>query len=234
MAATQPQLLSLPEEFVLLSHLPSGKIHGPRRAAVGCAAAELGELAVRRKILVRPWNSTVLGLRAQLTHRASIELLDTTATGLPWADEVLAGLSRSPVSEEGRVNVQQWLRRRREAFRAHRRVLTDRGVLRRRSRCLTGERCLPDQAVRDALITDIRAIGSGHRDVDAHGLFLCDLIRAVGLHRTLRIPTGLRTTPYRRRGAGSAESVPEDLRHASSALTALIPLREDRSGKRYL
>jgi hypothetical protein len=225
-----PNPLSLPEEFVLLSHLPSGKVHGSTRAAIGCAAAELGELTLRRKILVRPWKSTVLGVKVHVTHRAGIELLDTTATGLPWADEVLAELSRSPVSREGRISIQRWFQGRHQAFPLHRAALTERGVLRQRPRFLAGKRCCPDQAVRDALITEIRAIGSGHRHVDAHGLFLCDLVRAVGLHRTLRIPTGLRTKPYRSRGAGSAESVPEDLRHASTALTTSIPSRDSLLG----
>ncbi|MGP3985833.1 GPP34 family phosphoprotein [Streptomyces sp. 3N207] len=226
-----PHPLSLPEEFVLLSHLPSGKVHGSTRAAIGCAAAELGELTLRRKIRVRPWKTTVLGVKADVTHRAGIELLDTTAVGLPWADEVLAELSRFPVSREGRISIQRWFRGRHQAFPLHTAALTERGVLRQRPRFLAGKRSSPDHAVRDALITELRAIGSGHRHVDAHGLFLCDLICAVGLRKTLRIPMGLRSKPYRSRGAGSAESVPEDLRHASTALTALIPTSDSLLGK---
>ncbi|RCG26727.1 hypothetical protein DTL70_06660 [Streptomyces diacarni] len=226
-----PQPLSLPEEFALLSHLPSGKVHGKLRAVAGCAAAELGELALRRRVLVRPRETTVLGVRAQITHRAGLELLDISPTGLPWADEVLAELSRFPVSREGWINIRQWLReRRRHAFGVHTAVLMERGVLRQRSGVLGGKRCVPDEGVRGAVVAQLRAIGSGQRAVDAHGLFLCDLIRAVGLHRTLRVPMGLRTTPYRSRGAGSAESVPEELRCASSALVALVPSRDTSMG----
>lgn len=231
MSGFPPAPLSLPEEFVLLSHRPSGRVHGSVRAAVGCAAAELGELTLRRRILIRPRNIRMLGLRAQVTHHAGIELLDTSATGLPWADEVLAELSRSPVPAEGRPRVRDWLRgRRRHAFGLHAAALREHGVLRPRSRLLARERHLPDPAVHGALVSQLRAIGSGHRPVDAHGLFLCDLVRAVGLHRVLRVPTGLRTTPYRRRGPGSAESVPEDLRDASTALAALVPSSDTRMG----
>ncbi|MGY1434953.1 GOLPH3/VPS74 family protein [Streptomyces reniochalinae] len=228
-----PQPLSLPEEFVLLSHLPSGKVHGSTRAAFGCAAAELGELTLRYKILPRPWKTTVRGVPAHVTHRAGIELLDTTATGLAWADEVLAELSRFPVTDEQRIGVRQWLKQRRHAFPLHRAALMERGVLGERSGFLGGKRRAPDQTTRHALITQLRAIGSGQCPVDAHGLFLCDLIRAVGLHRTLRVPMGMRTTPYRSRGPGSAESVPEELRHASSALAGMVPSHDVHTGSRW-
>ncbi|WP_369199547.1 GPP34 family phosphoprotein [Streptomyces sp. PU-14G] len=218
-----PHPLSLPEEFVLLSHLPSGKVHGSTRAAIGCAAAELGELTLRRKILPRPWRTTVLGVRVDVTHRAGIELLDTTATGLPWADEVLAELGHFPVSDGGRISIRRWLRKRSEAFPLHRAALMERGLLHQRSGVLARKRCAPDQAAHDPLVMHLRAIGAGQCPVDAHGLFLCDLIRAVGLHRTLRVPMGMHTKPYRSRGAGSAESVPEELRHASTALATLVP-----------
>ncbi|WP_406404220.1 GPP34 family phosphoprotein [Streptomyces sp. NBC_00879] len=45
MSGPAPWYLSLPEEFVLLSHLESGTVHDAAQTAFGCAAAELGELA---------------------------------------------------------------------------------------------------------------------------------------------------------------------------------------------
>ncbi|MGH3166826.1 MAG: GPP34 family phosphoprotein [Trebonia sp.] len=124
--------LSLPEEWVLLSRKESGKTRDPGQAVAGCTAAELGELALRRKLLVRSRKFTVLGFEAYRPYRAEILLLDTSRTGLPRADELLADLERCPASGQGRLSVMPWLRRRRrQAFTLHRNALAERGVLRR-------------------------------------------------------------------------------------------------------
>jgi hypothetical protein len=231
MSESPVQPLSLPEEFVLLSHLDSGEVHGSARAVVGCAAAELGELALRRRLLVRTRKSQVFGLEVHRTHGVRIELLDTAATGLPWADEVLAELSRT-AAENGTVSLHRWFRRHHEAFSLHRAALTERGLLRIDGRgLLRKERRLPDRAVREALVTEVRAAAAGRGRRDAHALFLSDLTETVGLNKTLGVSMGLRQRLDRNRGRGPAQSVPEELRDSSAALIALVP--DDDSGSRF-
>jgi Golgi phosphoprotein 3 (GPP34) len=160
-------LPSLPEEWSLLSFTDSGKVRDSNQAVAGCAAAELGELALRRKLLVRSRKSNIFGFDVYRTSPAEIQVIDTSRTGLPWADELLADLERRCVSEQGRLSLRQWLRQRRNAFFLHRDALAERGVLRhapgKRSgpfRPFSSERYYPDPGVRDALITELRAAGS--------------------------------------------------------------------------
>lgn len=235
MSVSSGRLLSLPEEFVLLSHLTSGKMHGSTRAVIGCAAAELGELALRRRLLVRSRKSTVFGVEVHLVHGGgSIELLDTTATGLQWADEVLAELRRSQESEQGHVSIHRWFRRRHQAFSLHRTALTERGVLRHKTggqpwhpRFLARERRFPDPAIHNALTMEVRAVAAGHVRFDPHALFLSDLIDTVGLSKPLGISWTLSQRMDRNRGAEAVECVPEILRDTSAALTAQVPTRDN-------
>lgn len=222
--------LTLPEEFVLLSHLDSGKVHGCARAVIGCAAAELGELALRRRLLVRSRKSRVFGFEAYRLHGIKIELLDTSPTGLAWADDVLSGLEQRSTSgsEHGRVSLNWWFRRRKQAFRLHRASLTERGVLRREpSSFLTGERHYPDPVARGMLSRDVRAAGGEHGRLDAHMLFLCDLVEAVGLSRQLGFELSLRNRLDRARGVGAASLLSEELRDTSTAVTSLVPTHDN-------
>ncbi|MFG2025924.1 GPP34 family phosphoprotein [Streptomyces sp. NPDC048825] len=235
MSVRSRQHLSLPEEFVLLSHLASCKVHGSARAVIGCAAAELGELALRRKLLVRSRKSKMLGFDVYRLHGVEIELLDTGPTGLVWADALLAELQQHcSASEHGRVRLHWWFRRHHQAFSLHRAALAERGVLRPEpgertglSRFPASQRHCPDRALRDALIAEVRAAGSEHRRLDEHMLFLCDLVEAVGLSKDLGAPMSLRRRLDRGRGVGAVESVPEELRDTSSALAALVPTRDN-------
>ncbi|MGA5134779.1 hypothetical protein ACPCTO_33825 [Streptomyces olivoreticuli] len=62
--------LSLPEEFALLSLADTGKTIDSGQATGGCAVAELGELALRGKLLLRQRVHKVFGWNAirQITH----------------------------------------------------------------------------------------------------------------------------------------------------------------------
>ncbi|QHC23302.1 hypothetical protein [Streptomyces sp. GS7] len=87
--------LTLPEEFALLSLAETGKVIDSGQAEVGCAVVELGELALRGKLVIRTRQSTVFGLDVYHPYRAEIELVDTGSTSLAWADELLAELAHA-------------------------------------------------------------------------------------------------------------------------------------------
>ncbi|WP_326689016.1 MULTISPECIES: GPP34 family phosphoprotein [unclassified Streptomyces] len=235
MSVPSQRYLSLPEEFVLLSHLASGKVHGSGRApaVIGCAAAELGELALRRKLAVRSRKSKALGFDVYRLHGVEIELLDARPTGLGWADALLAELQQScSASEHGRVRLYQWFRRHQEGFSLHRDALAARGVLHPKPGGHTGlfrarQRHYPDRVLREALIAEARAACGEESRVDAHMLFLCDLMETVGLNRELGIRLSVRQRLDRGRGAGAAASLPEDLRDTSTALAAAVPSRDN-------
>jgi len=222
--------LSLPEEFVLLSHWGSGRVHDSAQTAFGCAAAELGELALRRKLLVRPHKSRKFGFEVY-RHKGEIHLLETDRadrTGLAWADELLAGLETRSAHEPRPITVQRWLRQRhREAFALHREALTGRGVLRReRGRFLGKDRYYPDPAVRNALINEVSAAHTGRIPLDEHLLFLCDLLEAAELTKDFGLRLTRRQRLDRGRGIGSAGSLPEALRDTSTVLAFSLPKRE--------
>jgi hypothetical protein len=86
------QRLSLPEEFALLPYGEDGRVPNPAQAAAGCAATELGELALRGSLLIRPRKTRKLGLET-CQPRGEIELRpNTPGTDLTWADGLLAAL----------------------------------------------------------------------------------------------------------------------------------------------
>lgn len=240
MSVRSQQHLSLPEEFVLLSHLSNGKVHGSARAVIGCAAAELGELALRGKLLVRSRKSKWFGYDVLRLHSVEIELLDTGSTGLAWADTLLTELHQhSSASERGRVRLHWWFRRHHQAFSLHRAALAERGVLRPRhdghpGLVRTRQRLYPHQELRDALIAEVRAVINGRSRIDEHMMFLCDLVETVRLSRDLGAEMSLRQRLDRARGVGAAEPLPEELRDTSSALIALVPTQDSdvRYGRR--
>jgi hypothetical protein len=222
--------LSLPEEFALLSLTDSGKPRDSAQAVDGCAAAELGELALRRKLLVRSRKSEMLGFDAYRPHPAEIQLLDTSPTGLVWADDLLAELGRRCASGHERIVLRQWLRQRRGAFSLHRDALAEYRVLHHKPgrhsglfRFIGRERYYPDSVVRNALITTVRAASSGQSPLDEHMLFLSDLVGIAGLHKDLGFELSLRHRLDRGRGGGAVESLPEDLRDTSAVLASSVP-----------
>ncbi|KAF4408501.1 hypothetical protein CRI70_19720 [Streptomyces sp. Ru87] len=229
MPGPPPRYFSLPEEFLLLSHLQSGKVHDIDQTSVGCAAAELGELALRRKLLVRARKFEKFGFEI-FRHQGHIQLLDTEPTGLVWADRLLAELDPS-VSGPAPVSVYRWLRkRRRAALPLHRQTLTERGALRRRpGALLRRERHYPDPVARNALVSDVRSAYAGN-PLDEHLLFLCDLVEGADLGGDLGVTLRWRQRMDRARGIGAVESVPEDLRDTSTVLGFMVPSRRGKGG----
>jgi hypothetical protein len=232
-SALQVRPLSLPEEWVLLSLKESGKTRDPGCAVVGCAAAELGELALRQKLLVRSRKFNTFGFHGYRPYPAEIQLLDTSRTGLPWADELLADLELRRASGQGRLPLKPWLRqRRRQAFTLHRNALAERGALRHTPgarfvpfRIFKPERHYPDPAVRNALITEMRAVGSGQSRLDERALFLSDLVGSSELYKDLGVTLKMPHRLDRARGTGTVAYVPEDLRDTSAVLALYVPER---------
>ncbi|QUG99553.1 GPP34 family phosphoprotein [Saccharopolyspora erythraea] len=219
--------LALPEEFLLLAHRESGKVRESARVAAGCAAAELGDLALRGRLLVRVGHASLLSSRLFWPEPTEIELLAVESTGLAWADNVLAELLQW--IEAGPVSLNRWVRRHKGAFQYHRAALVGRGLLRPGpgtglSRLLGRQHHYPDQALRHRLIAELRATTTGRRVLDERLLFLSDLMAAVGLHDELGI--GKWGFPHRMnpdRGIGVVTFRPEAMRDTSYALASAVP-----------
>jgi hypothetical protein len=257
--------LTLPEEFALLSLADTGKTIDSGQAKAGCAVAELGELALRGKLLIRQHEPKVFGLNAVRQVVQMVELIDAAPVGLAWADELLAELAQ----ESGAIAVGRllWRRRRRgNAFHLHRGALVARGLVRHvPSRGLfRRERYLPDPTLRTGLIDELRlaaeilrARGGGRR-LDAHAMFLSDMVIRGELDKDLGIAQATRrgwrlnanvtflsgvldnelelSRSERRRarkedpGTGALGSLPEPLRHTSAVLGGSVPKRSRHRG----
>jgi len=223
--------LSLPEEFALLSLTDTGKTLDATQAAVGCAAAELGELAMRGKVVIDVHKQKIAGFDVYRTGAEEVRVVDATSTGLGWADEVLVKLG-AHAAEHGKIMLRRWLRRRREAFALHRNALVQRGRLRRESgRRLfrVVDRYLPD-ATRGYLIADLRAARGGLPE-DPHMLLLTDLVVGSGLSRDLGITYNRQHRLDRGRGIQPGRAVPappQALLDASAVLSAAVPKRSRR------
>ncbi|MEU1729814.1 GPP34 family phosphoprotein [Streptosporangium sp. NPDC020145] len=214
--------LSLPGEFLLLAHQKSGRVRDSEQVAYGCAAAELGELALRRRLRVRVRKSELFGFEV---YRLSgmIELLDTGRTGLGWADDLLDALQSGS-------EMHKWLRhRRRAALTLHRDALIELGLLRHRpGRFLAGERHHPDPSARGSLIARLRAVYDQRAPLDERLLFLSDLVDGAGLAGELGLRLSWQQRKDRARGVGAVLAFPEDLRDTSTVLGGAIP--SPRSG----
>ncbi|WNV85871.1 GPP34 family phosphoprotein [Umezawaea sp. Da 62-37] len=216
--------LSLPEELVVLSHLDSGKVRSTRQTAIGCAVAELGELALRRRIAVRPRRFTRFGVEVH-QRGGDIHVLDHRPTGLAWADELLDELRYRSVAERKPLPLAKWLDfRGATPLAVHRIPLVRGGVLRRRSggyfRC---ERHFPDPAARTALIGGLRAAHDGGQVFDERALLLSDLVEGVELVDDLGLTPSWRGRVDRAREVGAAEG----LRDTGTVLGAAVPSRRD-------
>jgi len=229
------QRLSLPEEFVLLSYGENGRVPNSRQAAAGCAAAELGELALRRRLLVKPRKTRKLGVEIY-QKRGEIELsvnaVNTTGTGLTWADDLLSALwTRTNALAPRPLTVTRWLRERgREALALHTSALTERGVLRHRpGTLLTRTRHHPDTALRGTLIDGVRAVRAEQVPLDEHMLFLCDLLDGADLTKDFGLTMTRPQRLERARGIGAAGALPEALRDTSTVLGFSLPAREGRT-----
>jgi hypothetical protein len=228
-------LLTLPEEFALLSLTDDGAVIDPGQARVGCALAELGDLALRGKLLVRYRRLKLLGvIDVYVPSRVEIELIDTTPVGVPWADELLAELARTGETVVTYKALRRRLRRR-DAFLWHRDDLVTRGliqyVLEKRRFRRDRDRYRPDLAVRATLIKDLGSATSREHPMDAHMMLLSAMVIRSELNGDLGIPA-----PRRRRGqdradrGGAAEAGPEQLRVAIAMLAWLVPKRSRHQG----
>ncbi|WP_234444500.1 GPP34 family phosphoprotein [Streptomyces sp. NRRL F-525] len=226
------QRLSLPEEFALLSYGENGRVPNSGQTAAGCAAAELGELALRRRLLVRPRKTRKLGVEIYQL-RGEIELSPNTArTGLAWADDLLSALGARAAGLAPRpLTVTRWLRERgREALAFHTDALTERGVLRHRpGTLLTRTRHHPDPVLRTALLNGVRAVRAEQVPLDEHMLFLCDLLDGAGLTKDFGLTLTRPQRLERARGIGAAGALPETLRDTSTVLGFSLPGREGRT-----
>ncbi len=232
------QRLSLPEEFALLSYGENGRVPNSAQTAAGCAAAELGELALRRRLLVRPRKTRKLGLEVYRL-RGEIELRPNAptmpnppGTGLTWADDLLSALhTRTATLVPRPLTVTRWLRERgREALALHTTALTERGVLRHRpGALLTRTRHYPDPALRAALLNGVRAVRAEHVPLDEHMLFLCDLLDGAGLAKDFGLTLTRPQRLERARGIGAAGALPETLRDTSTVLGFSLPARQGRT-----
>lgn len=212
--------LSLPEEFLLLCHIESGEVLDAEQARIGCAVAELGELALRRRLQAVPDKKfKVFGIDAYW-RSGRIRLLDTTPTGLAWADGILAELERRTTAEGESLDLREWLLLRGEdAFLHHRSALLDRTVLLHDH---SGELHYADAALRNAFIARLRAVVAEQAPLDEHMLFLWDLVDASDVAEHL----GLRLRPRQRldraKGSGAVAALPEDVRDTSTVLSFAI------------
>jgi len=226
------QRLSLPEEFALLSYGENGRVPNPAQTAAGCAAAELGELALRRRLLIRPRKTRKLGLEIY-QHRGEIELsANTTGTGLTWADDLLSALwTRTTTLTPRPLTVTRWLRERgRQALALHTGALTERGVLRHRpGTLLTRTRHHPAPTLRTALLNGVRAVRAEQVPLDEHMLFLCDLLDGAGLTKDFGLTLTRPQRLERARGIGAAGALPETLRDTSTVLGFSLPARQGRT-----
>lgn len=229
------QRLSLPEEFALLSYGENGRVPNSRQTAAGCAAAELGELALRRRLLVRPRKTRKLGVDIYQL-RGEIELSPNTPNtphaGLTWAEDLLAALwTRTSALTPRPLTVTRWLRERgREALALHTSALVERGVLRHRpGTLLTRTRHHPDTALRTALIDGVCAVRAEQVPLDEHMLFLCGLLDGADLTKDFGLTMTRPQRLERARGIGAAGALPEALRDTSTVLGFSLPGRQGRT-----
>ncbi|MER7010561.1 GPP34 family phosphoprotein [Saccharopolyspora sp. NPDC000359] len=216
----EPLPLSLPEEFLLLSHLDTGKVSHEHATSHGCAAAELGELLIRDKIGIWHHERRFFGLTVQLGS-GKIDVRDSGSTGLRWAEDVLNALVRQQAARSKPVSVPSWVRRRSsEALHRHRSGLIARGLmLHAPTSRWKPDRYFPHRPAREALLAELHAAITGRRPHDGRTYVLSELATANGLGEELR--GGLSAWSVfkaRREGIFNPSFV-----QATSALTSAIP-----------
>ncbi|GGO60610.1 hypothetical protein GCM10012289_00880 [Nonomuraea cavernae] len=239
-----PVQLSLPEEILLLSYR-NGVAYDDERSAIACAGAELGELALRRRVQVTARKFRLFGV--QVYGSGAIRVLDPAPTGLAWADELMAELERleksrrrlmpfatARTSSESRpVSLDKWLRLRGDkALLLHREALTERRVLFHSpgSRPRQEERHYPDPSVRNELISRLRAVGDGRVPLDEHMLLLLNLMAEAGLNDELGLTSSTSQRFNRVHGNGAAGALSEEMRETSAMLAVSISRRSRGDG----
>ncbi|MFF4616467.1 GOLPH3/VPS74 family protein [Nonomuraea jabiensis] len=240
-----PVRMSLPEEILLLSY-HYGVAYDDGRCAIACAGAELGELALRRRLQVTARKFRLFGVQVYVWSGA-IRVLDPAPTGLAWADELMAELERlgnsrrrlmpfataRTSSESGPVSLDKWLRLRGDkALLLHREALTERRVLFHSPgfRPRQDERHYPDPSVRNELINRLRAVGDGGVPLDEHMLLLLNLVAEAGLNDELGLTSSTSQRFDRVHGKGAAGTLSEEIRETSAMLAVSVSRRSRGDG----
>lgn len=163
--------MTLPEQFVLLLHRPTGSFYATANQTV---AAELGELVLRNRVAF---------------EKKKLRVIDPGPTGTPRLDALLATLDKKARRNSKAVDPSPLLQSQGAAFKAHRAGLTDRRLLVHRPTKLLGlfpaNRYLPDEQVRATLLGEIRQVARVDRPIDNQLALLCALVHASGLSRPL-------------------------------------------------
>lgn len=174
MSEDEARNLSLPGELVLLLHKGDGAAH-TMRADLVTAAAEIGELALRERV--------------EPAGKTKVQLLNAQPIGIPWLDEVLDSLAGKAGPKDKPVQLTSWLPRRRKAFRQHRDLLVEAGLVRQEKGRALGvlpvDRFYPDEAVRGELIAGVRQAAQGTRPVDGGLAIRCALVHVAGIAKSL-------------------------------------------------
>ncbi|RKT84452.1 Golgi phosphoprotein 3 (GPP34) [Saccharopolyspora antimicrobica] len=175
-------LLTLPDEFALLLHKPSGSHVAGANSNTGTAAAEIGELVLRGRMS---------------PQGTALQLLDAASSGHPWMDQLLAQFQQVAGRENHPVELSWWLQLRSNAFLAHRAVLVDRGVLRVERRKFLGllpdDRYHPDRSIRSALLAELHGLARGEHPPDGRLALLGALVHRSGLEHALDFDREQRT-----------------------------------------
>jgi Golgi phosphoprotein 3 (GPP34) len=219
--------LTLPEEFLLLCHLPHGKVRKSDVVAAGCAAAEFGDLALRGRLRgTARKKTTIFGMDGYVLP-GKIQLLDTRPTGVAWADALLVELERRGAVEAPVGATRLVRRRRKDAMALHRESLLSRGVLQSHGRRW---RHYPDEGARNALVGRLQAVCDEQIPVDAHMLLLLELLEAADMWKPLGLGLGVRQRIAWARGIGLVANVPADIRETSAVIFWDVPNRTGTGG----
>ncbi|GAA2816290.1 GOLPH3/VPS74 family protein [Saccharopolyspora taberi] len=158
--------LTLPEQFVLLLYKDNGSY---RAMADHTGAAELGELVLRGRV-------ELVGKK--------IRLVDSSATGTGWVDEVTAWLKDRSGPKEKPVDAPRFIQRR-KSRKTHVATLVERGVLREEKKTflgfIPGDKHYPDHATRQALLDELHRVAREEREPDERLALLAALVHATGL-----------------------------------------------------
>lgn len=162
--------LSLPEEFVLLLHMPNGSYCSTSDYT---GAAELGELVLTDRVRL---------------EKKKLTVLDAEPSGTGWIDDALALVARKAGPKNKPVPATTYIQSRTSARKQHAEALAERGLMRheRKSMLLIKyDGFTPDPGSRDALIARIRGAARNEIELDDRLALLAALVHATGLHVVL-------------------------------------------------
>lgn len=169
--------LTLPGAFVLLLQKPNGASYRNSMAATVVVAAELGELALQKRVT---WQGKQL------------HLADATPTGIARLDALLTKIDSRTGHGGKPIGVRSWVALRgmrgKSTLRKHRAILAEQQFVTREPHKLLGmlpnDRYVPDAEARDAVVGRIRSAAQGGR-YDERTELLCCLVHASSGANTL-------------------------------------------------